>query len=448
MLFSKPVALRSVIPECLRRANMGVKAGVAVPPGLVHVEGARMVSIEEARRLVLRECFPLPEVKLPLIDAVGHVATRDISAGADVPPFDNSAMDGYALRAEDTEPASPGSPALLNVVEVIAAGDVSNRVIGPGEAAKIMTGAPLPSGADAVVPWEEVEEGEGYLRVASPLRPGTHVRPAGEDLHAGDVVISAGERMGPAQMGVAASMGRQEVWVHRFPRVAVLATGSELVEPGGRPAPGQIFDSNSYTALAQCRELGISADRLGIAADDFEKTLAAMRQGLSYDVLITSGGVSVGEFDFVKEAQEELGVERRLWGVAMKPGRPLAFGVRGRTLVFGVPGNPGAAMISFELFIRPALLRMMGHARVVRPVRRAVLAEDFVNQGDRTRVLRVIVRREGEGLRAYSAGGQGSGVLTTMARANALVFIPVDGGGRKKGEEAECVVFGEELLEP
>jgi molybdopterin molybdotransferase len=411
-------------------------------------EDVGMISIEEARARVLDECNPLPAERLQLREAFNHVVAEDIVATVDVPSFDNSAMDGFALREEDTEGASAAAPSLFRVVEVIPAGKSSDRTLGPGEAVKIMTGAPLPKGADTVVPWEEVDEEDGRLFVSRSLERGKHVRGAGEDLRAGEVVIPRGERLGPAQIGVLASLGAQEVLVHRHPRVAVVATGSELVELGREPTAGQIHDSNSYVALAQCSELQLEAERLGIAADDFQTTFELMRRGLEYDVLITSGGVSVGEFDFVKEVQEKLGVERRLWGVAMKPGKPLAFGVKDGTLVFGVPGNPGAAIISFELFIRPALLRLMGHSRVVRPVRRAILEEDFVNRGDRTRVLRAVARSEGSDLFVRSAGAQGSGVLKTMARANALIFVSTDLGGAREGEAVDCVLLRDELVEP
>jgi molybdopterin molybdotransferase len=263
---------------------------------------------------------------------------------------------------------------------------------------------------------------------------------------AGTEVLSPGAVLQAGEIGVLASLGFPRVEVHRRPRVAILSTGSELVEVDQPLGPGQIRNSNSHTLEAQCRGLGIVPDRLGIAPDDYESTRRMVERGLQYDVLISSGGVSVGEFDFVKDVQDSLGVERRLWRVAMKPGKPLAFGVHGDTLVFGVPGNPVASMVSFELFIRPALLRLMGHARPLRPMHKAVLHEDLPNRHGRVHVVRVRAWREGETWHVSSTGPQGSAMIRSMVAADGLIFVPARDEGLKAGDRADLMLLREESV--
>lgn len=407
-----------------------------------------LISIEEARARVLAEARPLPPETRPLAEALGYVLAENLVAPHDVPPFDNSGMDGYAVRAADLAGATAERPVRLRVVETIAAGKVAQRTVETGEAARIMTGAPLPPGADAVVQVEATSEVEGEVLVFTPVSPGKNVRPAGDDVRAGDRVLGPGCVLGPAEIGVAASLGFASVRVHRRPRVAVISTGSELVEVDQPLGPGQIRNSNSYALRAQCQQLGVEATAFGIVPDDYEATRQALAEGLKYDVLLTSGGVSVGRFDFVKEVQDELGVERRLWGVAMKPGKPLAFGVRGSTLVFGLPGNPVSAMVSFELFVRPALLRLMGYSKTTRPTYRAVLEEDLASNDDRVYVVRVRAWRENEVWHVTSTGAQGSGILRSMVGANGLAFIPGGPRGLRAGEEVEFLLLREDLTEP
>lgn len=408
---------------------------------------SKMISIEEARSRVLAEAIPLPLESRPLADVLGLVLGEDIVASHDVPPFDNSGMDGFALKAADTVEASPEQPALLAVTVVIPAGQTAASPIRSGEAAKIMTGAPVPEGADAVIQCELTEDLGDQVKVLEPVRPGKNVRRAGEDVSAGDRVLIAGALLGPPEIGLIASLGYPAVMVHRVPRVAIISTGSELVELDQPLGPGQIRNSNSYALRAQCRQLGVEADVLGIVPDDYESTRAMVEKGLEYDVLLTSGGVSVGEFDFVKDVQDELGVERRLWGVAMKPGKPLVFGVRGRTLAFGLPGNPVSAMVSFELFVKPSLLRLMGHRRAVRPTYRAVIAEDITASDNRTYVVRVRAWREDEVWHISSTGPQGSGMLRSMVGANGLAFIPGGPHGVRAGNQVEFLLLREDLLE-
>jgi molybdopterin molybdotransferase len=407
-----------------------------------------MVTIEEARAMILEAARPLPVEECPLSDSLGRSLAEDVVAGISVPPFDNSSMDGYAVVGGDTVRAGEDSPVRLVLLETIAAGHLPTLPIASGQATKIMTGAPLPHGADAVVEQEVTVAGEDHVLVFRSVAAGTNVRKAAEDLAAGDTVLSAGDPLGPAEIGILASLGVPRVRVHRLPRVAILATGSELVEVD-QPirTPGKIHNSNSYTAEAQCRQLGIRPVRMGIAPDDYAATRRLVEEGLSYDVLITSGGVSVGEFDFVKDVEDALGVERRLWQVAMKPGKPLVFGVKGDTLVFGVPGNPVASMVSFELFIRPALLRLMGFRRVLRPLFKARLEEDAPNRFGRVHVMRVRAWRDPCGWRVSSTGPQGSGILRSMVHANGLVFIPAEAEGMRVGDEVDLMLLREEAVE-
>lgn len=380
----------------------------------------KLISIDEARTRVLAEARPLALESRPLAEALGSVLAETVVAPHDVPPFDNSGMDGFAVRAADIVDAAAASPVALTVVETIPAGHVAKHTLTEGQAARIMTGAPLPPGADAVVQVESTEERGGHVLFFEPVKPGKNVRRAADDIVAGDRVLAPGAVLGPAEIGVIASLGFPAVKVYRRPRVAVISTGSELVDVDQPLGPGQIRNSNSYSLRAQCQQLGVEVTVFPIVPDDYEATKRAIAGGLEYDVLLTSGGVSVGKFDFVKDVQDELGVERRLWGVAMKPGKPLAFGVRQGTLVFGLPGNPVSAMVSFELFVRPALLRLMGYPKTTRPWYRAIIEEDVANSDGRTYVVRVRAWREGETWHVSSTGAQGSGILRSMVGANEI----------------------------
>jgi molybdopterin molybdotransferase len=408
----------------------------------------KLISIEEATARVLAEARPLSVESQPLADGLGTVLGENIVASHSVPPFDNAGMDGFAVRAGDTVDARADSPVRLTVGETIPAGHVATRALGPDEAARIMTGAPIPEGANAVVQLEATDEAHGRVLIYEAVKPGRHIRRAGGDVMAGDRVLGPGTVLGPAEIGLIASLGRATVQVHRRPRVAILSTGSELVDVDKDPGPGQIHNSNGYALQAQCRQLGVEPTMLGIAPDEREATKLLMEEGLKHDVLLTSGGVSVGRFDFVKDVQDELCVERRLWGVAMKPGKPLAFGVRDKTLVFGLPGNPVSAMVSFEMFVRPALLRLMGYRKTTRPLYRAIISEDAVNQDGRVFLARVRAWREDGIWHVSSTGSQGSGIMRSWMGANGLAFIPGGPRGVRAGEEVEFLLLHEDLVEP
>jgi molybdopterin molybdotransferase len=409
---------------------------------------AKLISIEEARSRVLAEAAPLSVESRRLTEALGMVLGQEIVAPHSVPPFDNSAMDGFAVRASDVAAARADSPVRLEIVGTVAAGQVAADPLRAGEAIRIMTGAPLPEGADAVVRSEVTEDKGAEVLVLEAVEPGANIRQAGGDVKAGDKVLEAGSVLGPGEIGLMASLGFPEALVHRRPSVAILSTGSELVEVDLALGPGQIHNSNSYSLRAQCQQMGIEPISLGIVSDDREATKRCMEKGLEHDVLLTSGGVSVGHYDFIKDVQDELGVQRRLWGVAMKPGKPLAFGVRDHTLVFGLPGNPVSAMVSFELFVRSALLRLMGHRKTTRPLHKAIIAEDLANADGRVYVVRVRAWREGSVWRASSTGPQGSGILRSMVGANGLVLVPGGPRGVKAGEEVDLLLLREDLVDP
>ena len=364
-------------------------------------------------------------------DALGRAAVADIVSPEAVPSFDNSAMDGYAVRGEELEAGRRE----FRVVVDIPAGRWWDTPLEAGEAAKIMTGAPLPPGADTVVQVEHTAQTGDLLEVQKAPQTGANVRRAAEDVAPGDLVIPRGTCLGPAEIGLLASIGIANVAVARRPRVAILATGSELVPLGKPLGPGQIHNSNSFTAAAQVANAGGDPILLGIARDDLDETRRLIDAALGNDVVITSGGVSVGEYDFVKQVQDELGVERRFWGVATKPGKPMAFGVRDETLVFGVPGNPVASMVSFELFIRPALLALQGRTDLFRPYVFAAAEEPVKGTRNRTEARRCRVVHRDRGWGFTTTGPQGSAILRSMALADSLAFIPAGFPGGEAGEE-------------
>ena len=390
-----------------------------------------MISINEALDTVIGAVRPLPAEEVPLLEALGRAVATEIVSLEAVPSFDNSAMDGYAVRGAELEAGRRE----FRVVVDIPAGRWVGEQIGAGEAAKIMTGAPLPPGVDTVVQVEYTEQHGEMLVVKEPVQPGANVRRAAEDVAVGDVLFPRGACLGPAEIGLLASVSCDNVAVARRPRVAILATGSELRLPGQPLGPGQIRNSNSFTAYGQVLAAGGEPVLLGIARDDLDETRRLLADALEHDVVITSGGVSVGEFDFVKQVQDELGVERRFWGVATKPGKPLAFGTRGDTLVFGVPGNPVAAMVSFEMYVRPALLALQGRQDLYRPYVFAAAEEPVMRSRGRTEARRCRLLHRGRGWGFTTTGPQGSGILRSMALADGLAFVPPEDPGAAPGAE-------------
>jgi molybdopterin molybdotransferase len=407
------------------------------------------IEVEEARRLVLDGAAPLPAEVVATADALGRVLAESVVSGRTLPPADCSAMDGFAVRADDLASASRVASRRLRLAFGVAAGGAAPRPLGPEETARIFTGAPLPKGADSVVMQEDAEVEAGAVAFfAAPAR-GENVRPAGEDVRAGEEVLAAGTRLGPGALGVLASLGRSFVRVHRRPRVAILSGGDELVEPDQDVAGGRIVASNAYSLAAQCTEAGARATNLGIARDTPEALMRHLEAGLSADVLVSSAGVSVGDHDHVRPALEKLGCRLVFWGVRMKPGFPLTFGrfEDGRgPLVLGLPGNPVSAMVTFELFVRPLLLRLGGHRVLSRPVLRAELEETLRKKPGRTHYVRVTLSREGECFRARSTGNQSSGVLRSMVRADGLLVFPAAASELAAGASAEVILLDPDLL--
>ena len=395
-----------------------------------------MISVDEALAEILSHVRPLEPEAIPVLEAMGRVLAEEIVSDINIPPFDNSAMDGYAVRAVDVAMASPETPVPLKVVGSVAAGYVADMGVAPGTAVRIMTGAPLPEGATAVVPYEDTSDFDrpkedrllqpaDQIEVRQPVAPRDHVRPAGEDLRLGELVMAPGRAIRPQEIGVLASLGRPTVLVHRQPRVAILATGDELLEIHEPLRPGKIRNSNEYTNAALVTRTGGRPLRLGIARDAKGDLVAKIRSGMEQgaDLFLTSGGVSVGDYEVVKDVLGTEG-EMQFWQVNMKPGKPLAFGLlAGRVPLIGLPGNPVSAMVSFEQFARPAILKMLGHEDLAKPTIEAVLDEPLTNSGRRG-FVRVVVSHGPDGYHARTTGEQGSGVLTSMAKANGLAIVP------------------------
>ncbi len=415
-----------------------------------------MISIEEALARILATADVLgAEDKHPL-EALGQVLDEEISAGFDIPPLANTAMDGYAVRAEDTAGASEESPRELQVIGEVAAGYVYQGEVGPGTAVRIMTGAPIPAGADSVVPFEETDEpfdrapsGSGQVaatvRVLEEARPGANVRAAGGDVRAGEMVVPRGTVLRPQEIGVIASLGRDRVRVIRRPVVAVLSTGDELIEPGKQRTDAQIYDANAYSIAALVRRYGGEPRLLGIAGDTVEALTAKIHEGLAADMLVTSAGVSKGDYDIVKDVLAREG-EVDFWTVRMKPGKPLAFGSfqkDGRRIPhIGLPGNPVSSMVAFELFGRPAILKMMGKTDFRRAIIRATVEERIENVDDpRVYFARCLVSERDGRYYARLTGAQGSNMLTSMMLANGLTIIPADVDVVEAGEEIDVLML-------
>jgi molybdopterin molybdotransferase len=396
-----------------------------------------VLSVEQALERILATVHVLESEQVPLLEAAGRVLAEEIAADRDIPPLTNSAMDGYAVRGADlTQP-----PTRLRVVGEVAAGYVPEATVGPGQAMRIMTGAPIPAGADTVVRFEDTRpspgSGQGLngdeVEILKPPHPGANVRQAGEDIRAEEIVLEPGKVLRPQEIGMLAAVGRTEVTVVRRPRVAILATGDEIVPPDQAPGPGQIRDANSYIIAAQVQALGGIPLLLGVVRDQEALVREGMRKALDgqADFIITSGGVSVGDFDLVKQVLAAEG-EMHFWSLNVKPGRPLAFGVVGTPStgsgqgvpLLGLPGNPVAATISTELFARPALLKMQGFTEWAHPTVQARLSQPIARKDGRRHYLRVHLHETSAGYEATLTGDQGSGILKSLVQADGLAVIP------------------------
>ena len=394
-----------------------------------------MISVEAALEKILSHIQPLGFEKVSLLESLGRVIGEDIYASRDIPPLDNSAMDGYAVRCEDIQQASQDRPARLEIVEDLPAGSVSKRTLAKGEAIRIMTGAPIPRGADTVVQVEDTAREDRYAQFLKVVPLGENIRRAGEDVSKGERVISKGDLIRPPELGMLASVGRSFVSVYQRPLVAILCTGEELVDVDGTLDEGKIISSNSYTLAGQVKDAGAIPIQLGIARDRKEDIEGKLRQGVRADLLISSAGISVGDYDLVKDVLKDLGMEMVFWKVAMKPGKPLAFGTIAGKPAFGLPGNPVSSMVSFEQFVRPSLLKMMGHCQLFRPTIEAVLKEDIRKEPGRRHYIRAMVSLEKDRYVVTTTGDQGSGILKSMVRANGLVIIAEHQETVKAGEK-------------
>jgi len=400
-----------------------------------------MISVDEALNKILSHIQSLGPEKVSLLDALGRVIAEEIRAPRDIPPFDNSGMDGYAVRWKDIQSVSSVSPVRLEVIEDLPAGSVSSKTLGKGQAIRIMTGAPIPKGVDTVVPVEETKKEGQFVSILSAVPQRSHIRRAGGDVRKGDCIIAKGDVLRSGGIGMIASTRRSFVSVYQRPLVAILCTGEELVDVDEDLDGVKIVSSNSYTLAAQVKDCGATPVQLGIARDRKEEIEEKLRQGLRADVLISSAGISVGDYDFVKDALKDLGVEMIFWRVAMKPGKPMAFGTLHGKPVFGLPGNPVSSMVAFEEFVRPALLKMMGHHQLFRPVVEAVLKEDIRKEPGRRHFIRSSVVYEDGRFFVTTTGPQGSDKLTSMVKANGLMVIPEDREIVKAGESVKVQVL-------
>ncbi len=390
-------------------------------------------SFEYARGLILDKVSPLPVESVTLLDLGGRVLAEDIQAPYELPRWDNSAMDGFAVRAEDSQ---PGARLAINGY-IPAGGTAGDLHVSPGTAVKIMTGAPIPSGCQAVIPIEDlVEDGESVV-IKKPFQVGDHIRFRGEDIQQDELVMLAGSVVRPAEISLLASFGFASVKVFSRPKVAILSTGDELVEPGETIGPGQIVNSNAYSLAAAVKEVGGEPVLLGIARDCRKSLKEKLTEGLQADVLITSAGVSMGDRDLVCEMLQEAGVKRQFWKVDIKPGRPTAFGLKDDKPVFSLPGNPVSTMVTFEEFVRPALLKMQGHQNVIKPFVKVRLKEMAKKKPGRVQFLRVLVTDIDDRLVASSSGDQNTGILRTMLRANGIAMLPADRSQIEAGEEVD-----------
>jgi molybdenum cofactor synthesis domain-containing protein len=403
----------------------------------------KLIEHPEAVRLVLENTHRLPAESVQLVEARGLALAEDLKARFDSPPFDNSAVDGYALRSADAEAGRS-----FRVVDEAPAGRPAAKSVGEGEAIKIFTGGVIPEGSDAVVMVENTSGWGEEFELKKAATPAQNVRGSGEDVREGDVILRAGTEIGPPEIALAATQGYGELGVHRRPRVVVLSTGTELVEPGERELePGEIYDSNSFAVIAQAQEIGARARRIGATSDDAQVVRDTLKEALeTADVVVTSGGVSVGEKDLVKGTMLELGVEQVFWGVKFKPGKPLFFGVRDGASVFGLPGNPVSAMVCFELFVRPALAKMMGREERGRPRVQVYFEEEVRNHFGRTHAMRVSLEQTERGWLARSVGAQGSGLVSSLTKADALALIGPESEGVRAGETVEAIVLREGVI--
>jgi molybdopterin molybdotransferase len=406
-----------------------------------HDSGEGLLSVEDAREKVLSQVQPLSTINLPLTESHGCVLAEEAVASSDIPNFPSSAMDGFAVRSSDVAGASPGSPVELTIVGRAPIGRRPEATVGGREAVRIATGAPVPAGADSIVPMENCEAAGDRVRILAASPEGKHIRPTGEDVRAGEVLVGRGRRLGAPELALLATAGFSHPLVHPRPRVVVLSTGDELIAPPGSPAYGQVRDSNAYLLFGALREAGAAPVLAGIVRDEVDELRDTVLSRLvQADAFVSSGGVSVGERDVVKAAFFRRG-DVEFFKVAMQPGMPQGFGTIEGKPYFGLPGNPVSVFVSFEVFIRPAMLKMMGRTSLFRPEITARLTADVSGPKGKTQFARVLVRSERDGYVATPTGGRGSNLISTVARANGLAIVPAGVETARAGRDVTVMVF-------
>jgi len=406
-----------------------------------------MISVDKAIEIILSSVQLIKEKeRVSLFETWGRVLSEDIIAPYNVPPQNNSSMDGYAVIHSDISAAGTLSPVQLEVDKEIRAGqNAGDKTLKTGHAIRIMTGAPMPGGADAVIPFEDTEENNGIVTIKNSSEPYEYIRLAGEDIKRGEIALKKGTRLDSAETGLLASMNITEVTVTRKPEVAILATGDEILEPGVDNPDGHIYNSNAYVLYSEIKKYGGNPHYAGIVKDDKSEVLRRISELLKYDVIISSGGVSMGKYDFIPDALRELGIDVKVEKILMRPGKPVVFGLKEEKLYFGLPGNPVSVMVSFNRFVRPALLKMTGSLKTDKPVIHAVAEEELVKKAGRRYYLRGYYTIKNGEFYVKSTGPQGSGILTSMSSANCLIILPEDTECVKNGErvEIELIKHGE-----
>lgn len=406
-----------------------------------------MISVEKALKTILVNFQPLGLEKINIMEARERVIGEDIFSARNIPSADNSAMDGYAVRYADTKGATKNNPLQLKIIEDIPAGKFPRKKIKTGETARIMTGAVIPEGADAVIRQEDTLKDGKIVTLYSSVQKRENIRFAGEDVKRGELVVKKKSALRPAHIGMLAALGKAVISVYQKPRVAIMSTGDELVDIKINPGPGKIVNSNSYSLAAQVLECGAIPIVLGIAKDKKADLQEKFKTALDADVIVSSGGVSVGDFDFVKNVMGEIGNAMRFWQVAMRPGKPLAFGAIEGVPLFGLPGNPVSAMVSFEQFVRPSLLKMLGHKKIFRQTIKAICAEEFEKKSGFRHFIRAIVKKEKDKYIAATTGDQGSGILKSMVTANGLIVMGENETRIKKGSLVTVQLLDDSLFQ-
>ena len=424
-----------------------------MPPQIHNHHHPNMLSVEDALSKILDAFSVLEPVSSRVTDSLGMVISRDILSDIDIPPTDNSAMDGYAVQSKDIENATVHSPVFLDVISTLAAGDIASVSIGSGTSIRIMTGAPIPEGADAVVPFEEttemdqeISDSKREIGIKHYVPPKTYIRNRGSDIKNSDIALISGTKITPPVVGVIASLGHTHIDVYRRPVVSVLATGNELIEPGGELPPGKIFDSNTSGLVAAIKACGAIPKPVGIASDNLDSLDQKISEALDSDLIITSAGVSKGDYDIVKDVLSDHG-DLAFWSVRMRPAKPLAFGTLnksdgGKVPIIGLPGNPVSALVAFQQFCIAAINKMMGRSSKVFTTIEAILDDDIHNHDGRRVYARVKVRTDGPNFKAVLTGNQDSNVLTSLATADGLAICPENTKIKRKGDKVEVIMLG------